>query len=181
MINTDDFIKRLENILDYYNISASVFADKIGVQRSSLSHLLSGRNKPSLDFVLRVTDNFPDVDLYWLLNGKGTFPKSETPAPDIKIPSPSPVYIEPKTEDNNVGDLFSEKTETDIPQSENEEFEEKNNFEKNTEVVNQASEKTETPANPAPPIDTIVNYNSDVEQVVIFYKDGTFKNYKPRK
>lgn len=181
MINTDDFIKRLENILDYYNISASVFADKIGVQRSSLSHLLSGRNKPSLDFVLRVTDNFPDVDLYWLLNGKGTFPKSETPAPEVNIPSPSPFYIEQQTENNNVGDLFSEKTETDIPQSENKEFEEKNNFEENTEAVSQAPEKTETPANPAPPIDTIVNYNSDVEQVVIFYKDGTFKNYKPRK
>lgn len=181
MINTDDFIKRLENILDYYNISASVFADKIGVQRSSLSHLLSGRNKPSLDFVLRVTDNFPDVDLYWLLNGKGTFPKSETPAPEVNIPSPSPFYIEQQTENNNVGDLFSEKTETDIPQSENKEFEEKNNFEENTEAVSQAPGKTETPANPAPPIDTIVNYNSDVEQVVIFYKDGTFKNYKPRK
>ncbi|MEE1898664.1 helix-turn-helix domain-containing protein [Flavobacterium rakeshii] len=181
MINTDDFIKRLENILDYYNISASVFADKIGVQRSSLSHLLSGRNKPSLDFVLRVTDNFPDVDLYWLLNGKGTFPKSETPAPEINIPSPSPVYIEQQTENNNVGDLFSEKTETDVPQSENKEFEEKNNFEENTEAVSQAPGKTETPANPTPPIDTIVNYNSDVEQVVIFYKDGTFKNYKPRK
>ncbi len=181
MINTDDFIKRLENILDYYNISASVFADKIGVQRSSLSHLLSGRNKPSLDFVLRVTDNFPDVDLYWLLNGKGTFPKSETPTPEVNIPSPPPVYIEPKTENNNVGDLFSEKTETAIPPIENEEFEEKNNFKENTEVVNHAPEKAETHTNPAPPIDTIVNYNSDVEQVVIFYKDGTFKNYKPRK
>ncbi|MFL9836117.1 helix-turn-helix transcriptional regulator [Flavobacterium sp. ST-75] len=181
MINTDDFIKRLENILDYYNISASVFADKIGVQRSSLSHLLSGRNKPSLDFVLRVTDNFPDVDLYWLLNGKGTFPKSENSAPEVNIPSPPSVYIESKSENSDVGDLFSEKTETDVPESESKEFEEKNNFEENTEAINKVPEKAEPSTNPAPPIDTIVNYNSDVEQVVIFYKDGTFKNYKPRK
>ena len=51
-----------------------MFADKIGVQRSSISHILSGRNKPSLDFILKVTNEFTDVDIYWLLNGKGSFP-----------------------------------------------------------------------------------------------------------
>ncbi len=76
MINTEDFIKRLENILEYYNLNASAFADKISVQRSSLSHLLSGRNKPSLDFILKILEVFPEVDLYWILYGKGTFPKS---------------------------------------------------------------------------------------------------------
>jgi hypothetical protein len=40
-----------------------------------LSHLLSGRNKPSLDFILKIVDVFPDVDLYWILNGKGVFLK----------------------------------------------------------------------------------------------------------
>ena len=69
MINIDDFIKRLEIILDYYGLSASGFADKINVQRSSLSHLLSGRNKPSLDFILKIVAIFPEVDLYWILNG----------------------------------------------------------------------------------------------------------------
>ena len=57
--------------MDYYNESASSFAEKIGVQRSSISHILSGRNKPSLDFVLKVLSSFPEVELYWLLNGKG--------------------------------------------------------------------------------------------------------------
>ncbi len=76
MVNTDEFIKRLEIILDYYSLTASSFADKINVQRSSLSHLLSGRNKPSLDFILKIIEVFPDVDLYWILNGKGNFPKS---------------------------------------------------------------------------------------------------------
>ena len=76
MVNIEDFIKRLEIILDYYSLNASSFADKIGVQRSSLSHLLSGRNKPSLDFILKIVDVFPDVDLYWILIGKGNFPKN---------------------------------------------------------------------------------------------------------
>jgi transcriptional regulator with XRE-family HTH domain len=86
MVNSEEFIVRLEKILNYYGLSAAVFADKIGVQRSSISHLLSGRNKPSLEFVMKVVRAFPAVNLYWLLNGKGVFPaKSETsPAPKSK-------------------------------------------------------------------------------------------------
>ncbi len=76
MVNTSDFSKRLQKIIEYYGISASAFAERIGVQRSSISHLLSGRNKPSLDFILKVTRTFPEVNLYWILNGKGQFPDS---------------------------------------------------------------------------------------------------------
>lgn len=89
MVNTSDFIERLEHLFKYYNINASTFAEKIDVQRSSISHLLSGRNKPSLEFVLKVVQNFPEVNLYWLLNGKGVFPsensQSEIPPNDTII------------------------------------------------------------------------------------------------
>ena len=74
MINNTEFADRLRKIMDYYQLSASAFADRIQVQRSSISHLLSGRNKPSLDFVMRVVKEFKEVELYWLLNGKGSFP-----------------------------------------------------------------------------------------------------------
>ncbi|PIF01241.1 MAG: transcriptional regulator [Maribacter sp.] len=90
MVNTGDFIKRLEEILRYYDLSASVFADRAKVQRSSISHLLSGRNKPSLEFVMKVTNAFPEVDLYWLLEGKGDFPTSKKTTPKIPLGSPSP-------------------------------------------------------------------------------------------
>ena len=76
MVNAEAFIGRLEHILAYYEQTASGFADAIGVPRSSISHLLSGRNKPSLDFVMKVIRRYPEVDLYWLLNGKGTFPSA---------------------------------------------------------------------------------------------------------
>ena len=86
MVNTDEFVSRLELILNYYGLSAAAFADKIQVQRSSISHLLTGRNKPSLEFVLKVVKSFPEVNLYWLLNGKGSFPQKKTlaPTPEIK-------------------------------------------------------------------------------------------------
>ncbi|MDG1697904.1 MAG: helix-turn-helix transcriptional regulator [Polaribacter sp.] len=76
MVNTLKFTSRLKKVMDYHQITASMFADKIGVQRSSISHILSGRNKPSLDFILKVTSEFSDVDIYWLLHGNGSFPKN---------------------------------------------------------------------------------------------------------
>ena len=78
MVNTAAFSKRLAQILAHYGLSAASFAEAIKVNRSSISHLLSGRNKPSLDFVLKVIQAYPEVELYWLLNGKGNFPKSDT-------------------------------------------------------------------------------------------------------
>ncbi len=85
MVNTEDFSKRLHKILEFYELSAAVFADKIEVGRSSISHILSGRNKPSLDFVMKVVKSFPEVELYWLLNGKGSFPPSEKPNPQPEV------------------------------------------------------------------------------------------------
>lgn len=85
MVNTEEFTKRLGKIMEFYDLSAAAFADRIDVGRSSISHLLSGRNKPSLDFVMKIIQAFPEVELYWLLNGKGKFP-SGTSAPSTGVP-----------------------------------------------------------------------------------------------
>ena len=153
MVNIDDFIKRLEIILDYYNLSASAFADKIGVQRSSLSHLLSGRNKPSLDFIIKVIEVFPEVDLYWVLNGKGTFPKSEIKTALVEEKKSSPKEDALLQKESEV-DLFSTAVHK-IPENES-----------------QAAVNSNYP-----PI--ISKNDNNIERIVIFYKDGTFKNYTP--
>ena len=93
MVNNEEFVFRIKKILSYYTITAAQMADTIGVQRSNISHLLSGRNKPSLDFVIKIIQAYEEVDLYWLLNGKGSFPKSDkSPTPSstktaIEVPS----------------------------------------------------------------------------------------------
>lgn len=76
MLNSLEFTTRIKKIMDYHQLTASLFADKIGVQRSSISHILSGRNKPSLDFILKITTEFNDVEIDWLLKGEGSFPKN---------------------------------------------------------------------------------------------------------
>ncbi len=93
MVNPEDFIKRLEELFKYYGLSAAAFADKISVQRSGISHLLSGRNKPSLEFVLKVVKSFPEVNLYWLLNGEGKFPSDKT---GVLAPIPSTLFKKEK-------------------------------------------------------------------------------------
>ena len=103
MVNTEHFTQRLHSIMKYYDLSAASFADKIEVGRSSISHLLSGRNKPSLDFVLKIVNAFPEVDLYWLLNGRGDFPKKKIQ--DSKASTPPPGSLEKDL------DLFSDTPE----------------------------------------------------------------------
>jgi transcriptional regulator with XRE-family HTH domain len=119
MINNLDFAHRLNKVMDYYQLSAAAFADKINVQRSSISHLLSGRNKPSLDFVLKVLEEFKEVELYWLLNGKGNFPK--------------------KVDTDTTTPLKSDSAQI---------------------LTQNLSSK-------------------EIDRIVIFYNDGTFKNYIP--
>ncbi|WP_298496352.1 helix-turn-helix transcriptional regulator [uncultured Algibacter sp.] len=121
MINTADFIKRLQKVIDYYGESASSFAEKIGVQRSSISHILSGRNKPSLDFILKILSTYPEIDLYWLFNGKGTFPNEEKTISVKENITPTSIIQE-----NIKSEIKKDKT---------------------------------------------------IERIVIFYSDGSFKNY----
>lgn len=94
MVNSEHFAKRLQKIMDEYDLTAAAFADKIEVGRSSISHILSGRNKPSLEFVMKVIDTFEDVELYWLLNGKGSFPKEIKNSKESTIQSSPSLFQE---------------------------------------------------------------------------------------
>jgi len=129
MVNSEDFSKRLNLIMDYYKLSASSFAEKIQVQRSSISHILSGRNKPSLEFVMKIVKQFDEVELYWLLNGKGSFPKTGLP------PAPENSKI------NQVKEYYKQS------------------------AIDQDRL-------------TSGNTKKQLERIVFFYSDGSFKEYK---
>lgn len=92
---------RLQKLLLELGLSASQFADAIGVQRSSISHILSGRNKPSVDFLEKTLDTFPTTDVLWLITGKkAVAPKSAN----------TPSYIHPQEPAVNEPTLFSQPT-----------------------------------------------------------------------
>ena len=69
--------ERIEKIMELEQLSASKFADTIGVQRSNISHVLNGRNKPSLELVNKILDHFDQVNADWLLLGKGNMITNE--------------------------------------------------------------------------------------------------------
>lgn len=159
MVNIDDFVKRLEILLEYYALNASAFADKIGVQRSSMSHLLSGRNKPSLDFVLKISDIFPDVDLYWILKGTGSFPKKENELQNntIEVVSEMQKVAPPISSNENVfsADLFS-GLPPDI------DYKEEKRVSNEVKISNSDLKAAD-----------------EIEKIIFFYKNGTFKTYVP--
>jgi len=64
-------IDQIKRVMKANDLSATQFADEIGIQRSSVSHVLSGRNKPSLDFMLKIKLRYPELNLDWLLLGDG--------------------------------------------------------------------------------------------------------------
>ncbi|MCL9804266.1 helix-turn-helix domain-containing protein [Flavobacterium amniphilum] len=166
MVNIDDFIRRLEIILEYYNLSASSFADKIGVQRSSLSHLLSGRNKPSLDLILKIVSEFPDVDLYWILNGKGDFPKSDSFEGSNYNQPISPL----SSNQVKPNEIIKENLQADLFSGEQPSFQKNRVNEIPEEIFSNTRILSPSPVN-----------DIEVERIVFFYKDGTFKEYKNQK
>lgn len=133
MINVEKFAERLHIIMEYYELTAAFFAEKIDVQRSSISHILSGRNKPSLEFVLKILKEFPEVELYWLLNGVGNFPKSISK----NISTPPTLFSDESFKNNKIETTVENKIESLIDGSEDE-----------------------------------------IDRIVIFFKNGSFKNYK---
>ena len=130
-MNTEEFSKRLEEIMAYYTLSASAFAKRINVQRSSISHVLSGRNKPSLDFITKLTTALPNINLHWLLNGTENMMRNPTPESALSSTT-----------------VLSQKKST----SETEDF----------SILSKSD-------------------NQPLDRIVVFYKDGRFDNYIPKK
>lgn len=151
--------ERIELLLHFKNTSPSQFAEEIGVQRSSVSHILSGRNKPSLDFIKKVVDRYPDVSYGWLIEGNGELVKAQVSEDDKKV------ELEDKKvelEDKQISTNQEELTFTDV----------------DTNVNNSSKQSLKD-------IDTSVNSvkttqslkKKKIKQVIIFYDDGSFENY----
>ena len=62
---------RIKIWIESKGLKSSNFADRIGVNRATISHILSGRNKPSIDFLHKMISSFPDLNLNWIVSGEG--------------------------------------------------------------------------------------------------------------
>ena len=65
--------ERLNQIIEKKGLTATKFAAMIGVNASTISHILAGRNKPGFDIINNIAKTFPDLNLTWLITGNGSF------------------------------------------------------------------------------------------------------------
>ena len=79
--------ERISAFIKLKNLSPSQFADEIGVQRSSISHLIAGRNKPSLEFIQKILARYQEINVQWLLTGNGPMTNDGTPQPELFPPA----------------------------------------------------------------------------------------------
>ncbi|WP_345241549.1 helix-turn-helix transcriptional regulator [Nibrella saemangeumensis] len=147
-MNINDKIKQI--LIDKH-LSPSYFADEIGVQRSSISHILSGRNRPSFDIIQKIIRRFPDLGYDWILEDDS---QSST---NTANPAPKPVSRREETAsvspwENNLSAAIPRQRRVEI-----------------------------TPVSTPPPAaeTTTPRQDKKIERILIFYTDGTFREFSP--
>lgn len=183
---------RISLVLKAKNITPAQLADELGVQRSGISHILNGRNKPSLDFIQKLLKRYPDISMSWLMFGDGPmmnpYPVKDTLTKERAVTTTQPSLI----------DLFNEPEplEDDNPNPE-----EVNSLEKeglyieNEEIkplLKAMTEITQKNSNSNSATDTKEKevFHNEIPQskdrnnpviakIVIFYNDRTFVEYVP--
>ena len=78
---------RIAHIMRAKNLKASDFAAMLGIQPSAVSHILAGRNKPSLEIVKKIKETFPEYNLDWIILGSGPMTTSEPFKESVQEPS----------------------------------------------------------------------------------------------
>lgn len=91
---------RLKKFIATEKLSKSAFAEKIGIQRSTLAHFFSGRNKPSSDFFLKIKESYPELDLNWLISGKKSNKSKKNQTIEKKIKSVIILYNDGSYKEN---------------------------------------------------------------------------------
>jgi len=174
--------ERISKVIEYSNLTPSEFADEIDVQRSSISHITSGRNKPSLEFIIKIKARFPEILWDWLVTGEGQMLKSHLPEAKEMVEEKVEEEIKPTslpdlfTMMNNDEDFGTEETEIAAPiQSPGESFiphqstAQEKIFDSQRLEISQQQTTSQIP----------VNQQSKIKRIVLFYENGKFESFEP--
>ena len=151
---------RIRMIMEREKVPPKVFAKTIGVQQSTLSHILNGRNKPSLEVVMKVHQKYDYVNLEWLLYGKGEMMVSEE---ETSFSSSNSDYL-PSLFDEN---LINSSKESAIPEN-RKEMPLRNAENATKEIVKQEIRYIEKPAR-------------KITEIRILFDDNTYETFRPEK
>ena len=149
--------ERLIQLLDLEQLSPSKFADIIGVQRSSISHVISGRNKPSFDFLQKTLQAFPGLNASWLMMGEGNMYEKMgrnisgnlfDTGPEDSL-EPAPVHISDPVGDETLTESADPAVDTETRAED--------------EAIREIASKG----------------NKKIVQVMVIYEDDTFRAFTP--
>ena len=161
---------RIKEIMDREKLTSQRFAQKIGIQPSAVSHILSERNKPSLDVILKILNTFKTISPDWLIMGTGPMLRKETESStnqhiEVKMPSNKP----------QMASLFSDEVIDDTK------------YRKEKRPNLRQPEKVSIPATPPPIINNqkqepktiqeTIPEKRVVKRIIIYYSDNTFEEY----
>lgn len=174
--------ERISKVIEYSNLSPSEFADEIDVQRSSISHITSGRNKPSLEFVIKIKSSFPEILWDWLITGEGEMLKSELPETessneeqpiDERVrPTPLPDLFTMMKDDDDFG---TEDVSESVKESPRESFipppyKTQENITDSQRLENSKDHIISQ---------AIGNQENKIKRIVLFYENGKFESFEP--
>lgn len=166
--------ERISKIIAYSELSSSEFADEIDVQRSNISHITSGRNKPSLDFLVKIKERFPELQWDWLIVGEGEMLLQQVDEIVIEKPKvPALPDLFSLINDENFGLTESEdkvsnenprESEISLPIPEKEKINDSQRLE--------IEENKNIPQN-------IDNQENKIKRIVFFFENGKFETFEP--
>jgi transcriptional regulator with XRE-family HTH domain len=148
---------RIEYIMQKHHLTPARLADELKVQRSGISHILSGRNKPGYEFIVKIIERFPDINAEWFITGKGN------PDKDFTIPVNN--ISTPLSYNTSQADLFAAPQTQSQPQPKSEP--EVNEFERTLLSDNKS-------------FNEINITNKQLEKIIFIYNDDTFHIYYPK-
>jgi transcriptional regulator with XRE-family HTH domain len=148
-------LNRIALILKHKNLTSAKFADEIGVQRSSISHVLSGRNKPGLEFIQKILKKYPEISSDWILFGKGKMMSDQENEAEV-------------TRDGVENDLLTSKLSEEEQKAEVSGIEKIKNLDSTTSTVTNKQK-----------ISSKTTDKKEIEKIIVFYTDDSFKQYIP--
>jgi transcriptional regulator with XRE-family HTH domain len=153
--------ERLLRFLNQQQLSSAKFAEMIGVQPSSVSHILSGRNNPGFDFIQKILRSYPSLNAEWLILGKGDMLK--------KTDMQGTLFMTDSRAGAEAGNFFPVTGQADGSQrgETSPEFTNVNQTDSFSDYISEDS--------------TVPNVNNDktIEKIIVLYTDKSFSEYSP--
>lgn len=168
---------KIKQILIDKNLSPSYFADEIGVQRSSISHILSGRNRPSFDIIQKIIRRFPDLGYDWIMEEETGRPNNTVPSLPLSYGSRTAPQPTGTARGDRYGSTTTAGTTNSYGTASVETKSQRNEIAPSLPPSQSAQELIPALQTEPPPAAVITD--KKIERILIFFSDGSFKDYLP--